>query len=246
MDIYFLGTGSAVPTPDRDNTALYIEDEGNGLLIDCPGSPLSKLTALGVNPASIKSILITHMHTDHVYGLPSLFHSLKPAGIAPIIFAPAAFADSVKALLKLFDLDNLTEIIPADYMIDIPFRAGLFPTSHKGQSRGIKIERGGRSIIYTSDTGPIADSAKLFRDADYLIHDCYTTAKWAGKIANLDITHTSALRLGIIASDAKVKNLVPIHFSGEHRELESELRSEIRKSYRGKIIMPKDMQKIKI
>ena len=87
MNIFFIGTGSAVPTARRDNTALYVENNSGGLLIDCPGSPLSKLTGLGINPADLKSVFLTHMHTDHVYGLPSLIHSLKPFGVLPGIYA---------------------------------------------------------------------------------------------------------------------------------------------------------------
>ena len=246
MDIYFLGTGSAVPTPERDNAAIYVECMGSGLLIDCPGSPLSKLRKLNIEPSAIKGVFITHMHTDHVYGLPSLLHSLKPFGIAPEIYVSEHSLDKVLDLLKIFGLDKITTVRQADKSLELLFHTELFPTRHTAGSSGIKILCGEKTVIYTSDTGPMHNAGDIFKDADYLIHDCYATASLADKIPELDIMHTSALRLGMIAEEAGVKNLVPIHFSGKHEFLESELVTEINKNYSGNIIIPRDMDRIEI
>ena len=75
-DLYFLGTGGSIATEDRDNTSLLLDTENRLILIDCPGSVIQKIRKLGFDPRQIKTILVTHVHPDHIYGLPSLVHSL--------------------------------------------------------------------------------------------------------------------------------------------------------------------------
>ncbi|MGB8951613.1 MAG: MBL fold metallo-hydrolase [Candidatus Aminicenantales bacterium] len=89
-EICFLGTGGSVATPERDNTSFIINFHGGArrkvpdsnvsrqklILIDCPGSIIQKVKKLGFSPLEIGTILVTHIHPDHIYGLPSLVHSL--------------------------------------------------------------------------------------------------------------------------------------------------------------------------
>ena len=75
-EICFLGTGGWVPTPQRDNTSVLLRAGGNLTLIDCPGSVVAKIRTLGFDPRRVSTILFTHIHPDHIYGLPSFIHSL--------------------------------------------------------------------------------------------------------------------------------------------------------------------------
>lgn len=246
MKVYFLGTGSAVATAQRDNTSIYVETKSWNLLIDCSGSITHKLAAVNVDFTKVKKIFISHSHPDHMYGLPSLIHSLIPYNTFPEVFVPEAISHKVKKLLEIFNLEGKTEIYGVTSKLDNCDNIELFPTKHTPHSHGVKIYSENKILIYTSDTGPIPESEEIFKYADYLIHDCYSPERFKSLIPELDSTHTSAASLGKMAEHSKVKNLIPIHFSGEHKFSMNELKQEIEKFYSGKIIIPQDLGSLTI
>ena len=74
MKVSVLSSGS------KGNTT-YIETKNAKILIDAGNSSkyiLEKLQELNVNPNDIDAILITHIHVDHVKGLPVLLKKINP------------------------------------------------------------------------------------------------------------------------------------------------------------------------
>src|SRR6185503_21259531 len=68
----FLGTAGAVASAVRDNTSIVIEAGGVAVLLDCGGSAMHRLRRLGVDPLALTHVVVTHVHVDHAYGLPSV------------------------------------------------------------------------------------------------------------------------------------------------------------------------------
>lgn len=58
--------------------------------------------------------------------------------------------------------------------------------------------------------------------------------------------HTSNLCLGKIAKVSKVKVLIPIHFASEVKYSLKEIVAEIKKNFSGRIIIPYDLQTLKL
>ncbi|MBM3150409.1 MAG: ribonuclease Z, partial [Chloroflexi bacterium] len=74
--LILLGSGAALPDASRDNTYMVIEGRESSILIDCAGSPLHKLQAVGVDLNTLEALIVTHHHPDHIYGVPALLLGL--------------------------------------------------------------------------------------------------------------------------------------------------------------------------
>ncbi|GAA0443853.1 ribonuclease Z [Lentibacillus halophilus] len=100
MELIFLGTGSGVPSKERNvsSIALKLLQEQNSIwLFDCGEATQHQILRTSIKPRKITKIFITHMHGDHIFGLPGLLSSRSfqggdelltiygPKGIKPFI-----------------------------------------------------------------------------------------------------------------------------------------------------------------
>jgi len=76
MEVTFLGTGSMVPTVERNATGIFVRHKNEGFLIDCGEGTQKQFRHANISPAKVTKILITHWHGDHVFGLPGLLTTL--------------------------------------------------------------------------------------------------------------------------------------------------------------------------
>lgn len=76
MEVIFLGTGSMVPTRERNHSGYLILHNEESILVDCGEGTQRQLRFAGISPTKITRILITHWHGDHVLGLPGLLQSM--------------------------------------------------------------------------------------------------------------------------------------------------------------------------
>jgi len=74
--VVFLGTGAAAPTRTRNVSSLAIVLDGDVLLFDAGEGTQHQLMRSTVRPGSIEAVLITHLHGDHLFGLPGLLATL--------------------------------------------------------------------------------------------------------------------------------------------------------------------------
>ena len=82
MNITFLGTSSGVPTLSRNVSALALKlsQSAEVFLFDCGEGTQHQLMRSNIKSSQIKKIFITHMHGDHIYGLPGLLATLGLSG----------------------------------------------------------------------------------------------------------------------------------------------------------------------
>src|SRR5690606_8097239 len=58
-------------------SAQYFQYGNEAILIDCGEGTQMQFTRFGVRPSKIDHILISHLHGDHVFGLPGLISSFS-------------------------------------------------------------------------------------------------------------------------------------------------------------------------
>ena len=200
LSLRFWGARGSFPTPGpahiryggntpcvefRLGRDLFIVDAGSGI------EPLGRVLR-GHAPREI-NILLSHLHLDHVMGLP-FFAPALDADCRIRIFCGNLGGDSPRAALErifsppLFPM-TLTQF-PAKFEF-IGFRAGetlrfggaqiaTCPLDHPDGATGYRFSHGGRSVCYVSDMehrpdGPPEALVGFCADADLLIYDAMYT-----------------------------------------------------------------------
>ncbi len=79
LTITFLGTSAAVPTKDRSLPAVALKREGEVVLMDCGEGVQRRILSESIGLGSDMTILITHLHGDHVAGLLGLLQTMSLA-----------------------------------------------------------------------------------------------------------------------------------------------------------------------
>lgn len=104
MQITFLGTSSGVPTRGRNVSAvaLRLPQRSELWLFDCGEATQHQFLRSDLRVSQLRRIFITHMHGDHVFGLPGLLASLGLAGTCPGIdlYGPDPLRDYLEGVLR--------------------------------------------------------------------------------------------------------------------------------------------------
>src|SRR4030042_5112543 len=76
IKIHFLGTSAQIPSVKRNHTSLLLNYNSENILVDCGEGTQIQFRKAHLNPGCVTRILITHIHGDHVFGLPGLISTL--------------------------------------------------------------------------------------------------------------------------------------------------------------------------
>jgi ribonuclease Z len=153
LDLVFLGTAASVPSAGRGLSSVLIRRGGDRILIDCgEGTQRQLMRSTGL--ADIDVILITHLHADHVLGLPGM---LKTFGLreraAPLVLAgPPPLQQFWNAMRRTVvgTLPYDIEIVPVHHEVawrGDGYRIDAVPTEHGIPSVGyalVEEDRPGR------------------------------------------------------------------------------------------------------
>lgn len=106
MKIQFLGTGSGVPSTVRNlsSLALKLLDERNEIwLFDCGEGTQQRILKTTLKPRKVTKVFITHLHGDHIFGLPGFLSSRAfQGGDTPLtIYGPKGIKDFVLTSLRV-------------------------------------------------------------------------------------------------------------------------------------------------
>src|SRR6187431_3580519 len=79
ISVTFLGTGSGVPSLERNLACVAVQRQGELFLFDCGEAAQIQYRRAGLGFGPLRAIFISHLHGDHVTGLMGLLMSLGMA-----------------------------------------------------------------------------------------------------------------------------------------------------------------------
>lgn len=253
--LIFIGTAGSVAGPERDNTSFLLRKEGTSLLVDCPGGVFQKLLKAGCPPKEVEALLVTHIHPDHIYGLPSLVHSLMTDEGCLRIFGSGESISLCRKLLDLFRLRrkkvkyeiDFFPLRPEESFSVGPFRCRTQAVPHHSSSLAYSFQTPeGVHLYYSADTPVYPPLFKENPGIDFLVHDCSAPSRFFEQDLSLYEMHTHSRELGLWSSRAGVKTLIPCHFFVNLGFDISEIEKEIRENFKGDLIIPMDFQTIEL
>ncbi|MDB4881915.1 MAG: beta-lactamase domain protein [Gemmatimonadetes bacterium] len=246
MRLVTLGTGTVALTGARVCAGHHVEAGAVKLLLDCGSGVTHRLAELDVPWRAITHVAITHFHTDHIGDLATLVFAWKygdlPGRSAPLtIIGPPGTAPLIGRLADAFGEwlrepgfpISILEMQPGatlDLGDGVNLRATKVP--HTAESVAYSIERGGRRIVYTGDTGYDPMLGEWARGADVLLCECSLPAEMAIP------THLTPEQCGALAAAALPKHLVLTHFYPPVERVD--IRAAVAAHYAGLITLADD------
>jgi phosphoribosyl 1,2-cyclic phosphodiesterase len=208
MEIRFWGVRGSIASPGADtagvggNTSCVEVRCGESRLVLDAGTGLRRLgeSMLREGPAGRVTLLLSHLHWDHIQGLPFFVPLYLPGTEIAVVGA----SSGPLSLREAFERQMSAPVFPVR-LEDVPAKLGFrdirpaerihvgnavitaAKLNHPGGVTAYRIEHGGRSIVYATDTEHYAcvDPAlvALARGADVLIYDSqYTPEEYSGAV----------------------------------------------------------------
>nr|MCU0633276.1 MBL fold metallo-hydrolase [Gemmatimonadaceae bacterium] len=272
LKVVMLGTGTPNADPERSGPAVALVRGGHSYLVDA-GAGVVRRAALAAQsvgdalaPPSLRTVFLTHLHSDHTSGLPDLM--LMPWVLertAPLrIVGPPGTRRMVDHLLAAYAEDRtirldggepsnrtgwqvrVTEVTGGEVYRDdqVTVRALRVPHGKWATALAYRFEAPDRRVVISGDTGPSEALADFCNGCDVLVHEVYSTERfrtrppaWQRYHASY---HTSTVQLAALAARARAPMLLLYHqlYWGA---TDADLIDEVsRAGYRGRVYSARD------
>ncbi len=125
FEINVLGCGSAKPSPVHNPSCTVVNFRENLFMIDCGEGAQKELQRQRLKLPRLNHIFLTHLHGDHVFGLPGLIGTMALSGLEGDITIHT-FEDGAKTLSTMFDYFNRGLPIDVKFNVIKPEDAVVF------------------------------------------------------------------------------------------------------------------------
>lgn len=269
--VVMLGTGTPRPSPEAMGPATAIVVGKRVFLVDAGAGVERRLAAAHLPIDGVTALFVTHLHSDHVLGLPDLiftswvlgrarpFPAYGPHGLKRMTdYLYAAFQEDIAIRTNGLEHESpggyrvtVHEINPGVVYDSGGVRVTAFPVSHGEwkESYGYRFDTPDRSIVLSGDTRPSNELVRMATGVDILIHEVQPTDSTlrpgtrsaADWAAYVRQYHTTAMQLGQLAARARPKLLVVYH--NGRRAPGEQILADIRQSFNGPVVLAEDLQR---
>ena len=266
--VTLLGTGSPTPAIDRFGPSTLVQVNNQTLLFDVGRGAHQRLNQLGIDAVKVDAVFLTHLHSDHIVGIPDLWLTgwLITRRDRPwIVLGPAGTVSMAEHLAQAFAVDlpirveenrgtqpaaggkfEARDIEPGVVYERNGVRVTAIKVDHGviAPAYGYRIDYAGRSVVLSGDTTTSPALLAAATDTSLLVHEIYQTSAEALKsnprLANVQALHVDAVQAGTLFARAKPKLAVYSHIVFRGADVAEVVRLT-RTTYSGPLVVGEDL-----
>lgn len=194
LTLTFLGTGGGPrPNPTRYGPSILVQAGGEFLLFDCGRAVTIRLVQAGVPIRLVSKVFLTHLHSDHVIGIPDLLLTGwgTSGRVVPLeVWGPRGTRSMMDLMQKTFSFDihsrrdvyekfssDGIRVVSRDIDEGVVFeKSGVKVTAFlvdHGPVKpafGYRVDYRGRSVGFSGDTRPSDNLIRFTQGVDVLVH----------------------------------------------------------------------------
>ena len=270
--VTLLGTGSPQPRMDRFGPSILVEAGDKKLLFDCGRGAAQRIEQLRIPFREIDALFLTHLHSDHIVGIPDLWLTGWARGrkVPLQVWGPEGTKTMMSHLAEAYQFDiqirqiddklplQGVAVVANDVQQGVVYdRAGIkitaFLVDHGvvKPALGYRVDFAGHSIVLSGDTRYSENLIRFSQKVDVLIHEVIDPDTFRAKNPTMSAErlqaivghHTTAELAGTIFTQVKPKLAVYSHIvPGDSTDLVP----LTRKTYSGPLEVGEDLMTLQI
>jgi len=272
LRVTLLGTGGPPPILDRFGPCTLVEAGSEKFLFDAGRGALQRLFQLKIRFSEITGLFLTHLHSDHVVGIPDLWltgwiNQAWGGRQVPLpVWGPLGTKEMMFHLEKAYQFDirirthypkEGVRVVAEEFTDGVVYdknglkiRAFLVDHGRIKPAYGYRIDYAGRSVVISGDTRFNENVIRFSQGVDLLVHevigmsDEFLQKSEFGK--TIASNHTTPQDAGEVFRRADPKLAVYTHilFFGDY--LPDDLVASTRNNYSGPLEVGEDLMTIEV
>lgn len=197
INVTLLGTGTPILNINRFGMSTLVEAGNQKLLFDVGRGASMRLHQLKLPLRDINAVFVTHLHSDHLTGLPDLYATAPlPTDdgrrITPLeVFGPKGIDTVTQGIEMMFSENNRIRLLGKEITLPgskivphtVPDRGGvvyqqgdvvvtafLVDHGHVKPAYGYRVDYAGRSVVLSGDTTYTPNLVANAKGVDLLVH----------------------------------------------------------------------------
>jgi ribonuclease Z len=272
IKVTLLGTGSPQPRMDRFGPSILVEAGNEKMLFDCGRGAAQRLSQIKVPFAEVTAVFLTHLHSDHIVGIPDLWLTgwIQGRKVPLRVWGPAGTKQMMMHLEQAYEFDihirrDVDEKLPAEGVVvqavdieqGVVYQNGgvkvtAFTVDHGPvkPALGYRIDFAGHSVVLSGDTRFSENLITFAQRTDVLIHEVIEPESFrANNALNQERAgiviahHTTPEQAGTVFTRVKPRLAVYSHIVPGNA---SNLIPLTRKTYSGPLEVGEDLMSIEI